>query len=183
MSFRITNSYPPHPAGSFHYPHLARLPSIATFHLQKEAEYSLSQQFDHVAEAQRLRYKVDNQLKEEEFNFVPVSAPRSKRKLEDSPAQNLLAARESSISSKLLRKGHRKLTLRRPLEAEDKTKLYDSILRSYPQKGLGRGRRKRVRGERRLRRHKGKKVKEDCKVSAWGAWGSCSKTCDIGMQA
>jgi hypothetical protein len=29
--FRITNVYPPHPAGSFHYPEKSQLPTIATF--------------------------------------------------------------------------------------------------------------------------------------------------------
>ena len=33
--FPISSQYPAHPAGSFHYPHLATLPSIATIHLTK----------------------------------------------------------------------------------------------------------------------------------------------------
>ena len=28
-----------------------------------------------------------------------------------------------------------------------------------------------------------KKLKQDCKVGEWGEWGSCSKTCDIGVIA
>ena len=27
------------------------------------------------------------------------------------------------------------------------------------------------------------KSKQDCKVGEWGEWGSCSKTCDIGVVA
>ena len=33
--YRITNSYPPHPAGSFHYPEHSSLPTIATFSFVK----------------------------------------------------------------------------------------------------------------------------------------------------
>jgi spondin-2 len=33
--FRVTNTYPPHPAGSFHYPFLKRLPAIAFFQFVK----------------------------------------------------------------------------------------------------------------------------------------------------
>ena len=33
--FRITNTYPTHPAGSFHYPDLKELPTIATFSFVK----------------------------------------------------------------------------------------------------------------------------------------------------
>ena len=33
--FSISSSYPDHPAGSFHYPHLTRLPRIAQFSLTK----------------------------------------------------------------------------------------------------------------------------------------------------
>ena len=33
--FQISNTYPTHPAGSFNYPHLKRLPHIATIHFKK----------------------------------------------------------------------------------------------------------------------------------------------------
>ena len=45
MIFRITNSYPPHPAGSFYYPELDSLPTIATFSFIKEKEFELSEVF------------------------------------------------------------------------------------------------------------------------------------------
>jgi len=41
--FRITSQFPQHPAGSFHYPHLARLPTIAVYTLTKLREYTLQQ--------------------------------------------------------------------------------------------------------------------------------------------
>ena len=33
--FTITSSYPAHPAGSFNYPHLNRLPTLAVYSLTK----------------------------------------------------------------------------------------------------------------------------------------------------
>ncbi|CAB4059116.1 Spondin-2 [Lepeophtheirus salmonis] len=43
--FKITNVYPSHPAGSFNYPELSSLPTIATFSLIKEREYEMSEDF------------------------------------------------------------------------------------------------------------------------------------------
>ncbi|TRY76744.1 hypothetical protein TCAL_08000 [Tigriopus californicus] len=43
--FRITNTYPTHPAGSFHYPEISSLPTIATFSFVKEKEYELNEVF------------------------------------------------------------------------------------------------------------------------------------------
>lgn len=40
--FKISSSYPPHPAGSFNYPHLHSLPTLAIFSFQKEKDYQLS---------------------------------------------------------------------------------------------------------------------------------------------
>merc|ERR1711872_768325 len=39
--FRITSQFPAHPAGSFHYPHLERLPTIAVYTITKLREYTL----------------------------------------------------------------------------------------------------------------------------------------------
>ena len=33
--FTISSQYPTHPAGSFYYPHLEKLPNIATIHIKK----------------------------------------------------------------------------------------------------------------------------------------------------
>ncbi|CAF4850705.1 unnamed protein product [Pieris macdunnoughi] len=45
VAYRITSRYPSHPAGSFFYPHLRRLPPIATFQFIKLREYELSEVF------------------------------------------------------------------------------------------------------------------------------------------
>jgi len=44
--FTITSDYPAHPAGSFNYPNLARLPTLAVYSLKKLREYSLEQNFE-----------------------------------------------------------------------------------------------------------------------------------------
>ncbi|XP_050293203.1 uncharacterized protein LOC126733831 [Anthonomus grandis grandis] len=46
-AYRITAQYPAHPAGSFFYPYLKRLPPIATFQFIKIKEYELSEVFHH----------------------------------------------------------------------------------------------------------------------------------------
>jgi len=172
VAFRITSSYPPHPAGSFHYPHLPRLPSIATFKFVKEAEYSLSQQFEHVSGASRLRYSMEGAQAEQPVTFVPVSGARTKRKLAAATGPATLRKRFPSTRNMMA------------MESKDKSELYQTILRSYTGAARVRGRRRRLRGDRRQRRHKKEvkkeKGKQDCRVGEWGEWGACSKSCDIG---
>jgi len=43
--FTITNSFPAHPAGSFHYPALSRLPRLAVYSLTKLREYTMDEDF------------------------------------------------------------------------------------------------------------------------------------------
>jgi len=43
--FQISNSFPAHPAGSFHYPSLSRLPMLAQYSLVKLREYELEREF------------------------------------------------------------------------------------------------------------------------------------------
>jgi len=40
--FRISHNYPTHPAGSFHYPHLTQLPTLAQFFINKKRDYQLA---------------------------------------------------------------------------------------------------------------------------------------------
>jgi len=44
--FTITSTYPAHPAGSFNYPNLSRLPTLAIYSLTKLREYSLEQNYE-----------------------------------------------------------------------------------------------------------------------------------------
>ncbi|GJQ82557.1 hypothetical protein Trydic_g13012 [Trypoxylus dichotomus] len=47
VAYRITSRYPAHPAGSFFYPYMKRLPAIGTFQFIKVKEYELSEVFHH----------------------------------------------------------------------------------------------------------------------------------------
>lgn len=53
VAYRITSRYPAHPAGSFFYPYLKRLPPIGTFQFIKVKEYELSEVFHHAEDDQR----------------------------------------------------------------------------------------------------------------------------------
>jgi len=116
-------------------------------------------------------------LQEEDDALGVVSAPRRKRKL--GLQAPLTAATESTVSRR--DSLSQELGLDSGLQSQDESELYAAMLRSYPGQSLQRGRRKRLRGERRPRprRHKEKR-RQDCKVATWGLWGPCSKTCDIG---
>lgn len=56
VAYRITSRYPAHPAGSFFYPYLKRLPAIGTFQFIKVKEYELSEVFHHAED--ELHYDV-----------------------------------------------------------------------------------------------------------------------------
>lgn len=45
IAYRITSRYPAHPAGSFYYPNLPRLPPIATLTFTKLREYTLTETY------------------------------------------------------------------------------------------------------------------------------------------
>ncbi|XP_057330916.1 uncharacterized protein LOC130671198 isoform X1 [Microplitis mediator] len=45
IAYRITSRYPAHPAGSFYYPNLPRLPPIATLTFTKLKEYTLTESY------------------------------------------------------------------------------------------------------------------------------------------
>ncbi len=45
--YRLTSSYPNHPASSFYYPTVKKLPTVASFQIIKVKEYELSEVFHH----------------------------------------------------------------------------------------------------------------------------------------
>ena len=78
--FTITSTYPAHPAGSFNYPHLARLPTLAVYSLTKLREYSLQQEYE-VRQEYQLNKKNDvtkeNEVKKE-GSKKPLKSPEKK---------------------------------------------------------------------------------------------------------
>ncbi|KAL1122706.1 hypothetical protein AAG570_003033, partial [Ranatra chinensis] len=72
VAYRITSHFPAHPAGSFYYPYINKLPPIATFQFIKMREYEVSQVFDHGEDDKR--YEV---VKANSQNAGMAMAPRS----------------------------------------------------------------------------------------------------------
>ncbi|XP_023324329.1 uncharacterized protein LOC111698276 [Eurytemora carolleeae] len=67
--FKITSTYPTHPAGSFHYPHLEHLPTLAVYSLTKERDYELVGQ--HKAGVQDFIYAQKTNKKEKYEYSLP----------------------------------------------------------------------------------------------------------------
>ena len=78
--FTITSTYPAHPAGSFNYPHLTRLPTLAVYSLTKLREYSLQQEYE-VRQEYQLNKKNDvtkeNEVRQE-GSKEPLKSPEKK---------------------------------------------------------------------------------------------------------
>jgi len=104
--FQISNSFPAHPAGSFHYPSLPRLPILAQYSVIKLREYELEREFpterenkvrgegskykyntgglDDEREVQaKYKYNVgldDSRMRNEVVEFVPLVPEKKKQK-------------------------------------------------------------------------------------------------------
>jgi len=107
--FQISNSFPAHPAGSFHYPSLSRLPMLAQYSVVKLREYELEREFPSERENkvksgaskynnglddQKYKYNIgldDSGLSNEVVEFVPLIVPEKKK-------QKSVAHPEKSVS-------------------------------------------------------------------------------------
>jgi len=76
--FRITSSFPSHPASSFHYPSLAALPRLAMYTLTRLREYQLTEELGAATLARQLqgnkyKYTLEAARGEEVVEFVPLT--------------------------------------------------------------------------------------------------------------
>jgi len=81
--FTISSDFPAHPAGSFHYPTLNRLPRLAVYSLTKLREYTMEEDFGDKnleKKGSAFEYNVhnDNSADQVPIEFVPMETSRRK---------------------------------------------------------------------------------------------------------
>lgn len=187
VAYRITSKYPSHPAGSFFYPHLRRLPPIATFQFIKLREYELSEVF-HRASDER-KYDV-LQLDKMNHNNIDVldgnralSVAEEVERAEQAPriySEGSLTTPDSNYSYYTLMNNTTSSTTEEPRSANElptsgPTASERSALRSLARRYRARRRRKlRADNTDPAERRKRKRARLlDCRVSAWGEWSPC----------
>ncbi|XP_065560236.1 uncharacterized protein LOC136027165 isoform X2 [Artemia franciscana] len=88
--YRMTAGYPNHPASSFYYPNLKKLPLLANFQFVKVKEYELSEVFHHSSSHNEVlkmdqisyHYEDDSSQKEKELVFLRKDFPERSRILD-----------------------------------------------------------------------------------------------------
>jgi len=243
--FTISNDFPAHPAGSFHYPTLSRLPKLAVYSLTKLREYTMEEDFrdkNLVKKGSAFEYNVldDNPADQVPIEFVPMetttrkaaAATREGKKVlsnktgettktgqtnkarsNDIPvsSRKRVTKKKLKLGGGIVSKGFRGSTsasrgyhastspntfLKKryssafldeaqsriyPIEAGSKSSLYNQIMASYDaQNGSGKLHLRHKKRRLRTKNRKRKKKSRNCHVTAWGPWGSCSKSCGIG---
>ncbi|XP_041979917.1 spondin-2 [Aricia agestis] len=182
VAYRITSKYPSHPAGSFFYPHLRRLPPIATFQFIKLREYELSEVFHR--DSDERKYDV---LNLDKLNHNSIDMPDGNRALniaeeverEEAPriyADGSLTTPDSAYSYYTLT--NNTVSTEEPRSANElptaTTAADRSALRSMARRYRARRRRPRPDSADPAQRRKRKRARLlDCRVSEWGEWSPC----------
>ncbi|XP_049872518.1 spondin-2 [Pectinophora gossypiella] len=187
VAYRITSKYPSHPAGSFFYPHLRRLPPIATFQFIKLREYELSEVFHRSSDDQKYDVLQLDKLSHNSIDVLDgnraLSIAEEVERAEQAPriyAQGSLTTPDSSYAYYSLTNTTGNTTEEprsaNQLPSSGPTASERSALRSL-------ARRYRARRRRRLhaddnadpaeRRKRKRSKQRDCRVSQWGDWSSC----------
>jgi len=180
--FEIKSDYPVHPAGSFHYPHLKELPTIATFTFIKEREYTLQEKNKNnspvTAFDDRSRQKTTNDLE-----YVPVNRMKKSKGANMKSFRNSVSSKTgyhaSSGPENFFKKKYKSAHLTKANQivfgkhsSKNKTAL-KKLMSSFPKLS-------RKKGYYLKKQFKMKDHPEDCVVSEWNSWGACSKSCGIG---
>ncbi|XP_023717479.1 spondin-2 [Cryptotermes secundus] len=198
LIYRVTSHYPAHPASSFYYPYMKRLPPIATFQFIKVKEYELSEVFHHTEDERQyevlrmehmtrntidvlnnndIEAEIEEERSEEERRIqhlsttthAPTISTTVTSTLEDSTSTNHMPlARVQVPSAGIIPKG-------------DKDAILNSIVETYRSSPTSSKdhHRKKYKGKPRSKLHKIRPPR-DCRVSDWSPWGPCSKSCGIG---
>ncbi|XP_046658872.1 spondin-2 isoform X1 [Homalodisca vitripennis] len=204
--YRITSRYPSHPAGSFYYPYLKRLPPIATFQFIKTREYELNEVFHHSEDDKRydlVNLDQSNTISVINSNNDIQLEMEAERREQEMRLQQQLATKSTIARTNALirharknrRRGLRRrqrlpfVTLTPPpplalapgvIPSGDKGALLNSIVQTYHDKESHKPRKSRKYSEWDVFKHGGSR---DCRVGEWGEWGACSKTCGVGEMA
>ncbi|XP_026284618.1 uncharacterized protein LOC113210724 [Frankliniella occidentalis] len=202
--YRITSTHPQHPAGSFYYPFLKRLPAIATFQFIKVKEYELSEVFRHTEDSQHFDvFRAEPQHP----NSIPVLGTDGvQQEIEEQrqeEEQRMEEQRQQQQQHELTTVGWASTPMsRRATAVGDKAAaaVVDSILNTYgpaytvvvadgggpspptsaapstaaPPTPAPRSQRRKHKTVRKIR------APRDCRVGEWGPWSECSKSCGIG---
>lgn len=177
--FEIKSDYPVHPAGSFHYPHLKELPTIAVFSLTKEREYTLQEKTENMKTGTSLQEK-SLPKKNLDLEYVPVKKSKvsNTKSFRNSVSSNV-GYHASSGPENFFKKKYKSAHLTKANQIilnkySSKNKLaLKKLMSTFPKLS----RKKNFSSKRKF---KTKDKPEDCMVSGWSKWGHCSKSCGIG---
>ncbi|CAG5003832.1 unnamed protein product [Parnassius apollo] len=186
VAYRITSKYPSHPAGSFFYPHLRRLPPIATFQFIKLREYELSEVFHRESDDRKYDVLKLDKLSHNNIDVLDgnraLSIAEEVEREEQAPkiysegsvttsegAYSYYSLSNTTVSTTEEPRSANELPTSGPTASER------SALRSLARRYRARRRRKlRADSTDPAERRKRKRAKLlDCRVSDWGEWSPC----------
>ncbi|XP_065331986.1 spondin-2 [Cloeon dipterum] len=183
--FRITNTYPTHPAGSFNYPTVKRLPSIAFFQFVKLKEYELAQEFDgKSSDTGDIEVIKMSELPtiDRDSNNVDDNTAREKAKIAVANANPFPAAVPPVIAKSVLHKSRNSSFVAvAPPQANVVGQAIGIVSTNEVAVHRHQTRRRMKKNMIGNAQHAHKiRPPRDCRVSEWGDWAACSKSCGIG---